>query len=58
MITDEEKNELLPKRLVNYIHNIGVRALDHLADNFAEPATAPEGAEAVPPSALQSLIGQ
>jgi hypothetical protein len=24
---------VLPKRLVNYIHDMGVRALDHLADN-------------------------
>jgi len=56
--TEEAKDKLLPKRVVDYIHNIGVRALDHLADNFAEPAPAPEGAEPAPPNALQSLIGQ
>lgn len=53
---DTEK--LLPKRVVDYIHNIGVRALDHLAENFAAPPPAPEGAEPVPPSALQALIDQ
>lgn len=53
---DTEK--LLPKRVVDYIHNIGVRALDHLADNFAAPPPAPEGAEPAPPTALQSLIEQ
>lgn len=53
---DTEK--LLPKRVVDYIHNIGVRALDHLAENFAAPSPAPEGAEPVPPSALQALIDQ
>jgi hypothetical protein len=53
---DTEK--LLPKRVVDYIHQIGVRALDHLADNFAVPPPAPEGAEPLPPNALQSLIDQ
>jgi len=53
---DTEK--LLPRRVVDYIHNIGVRALDHLADNFAAPAPAPEGAEPAPPNALQSLVEQ
>jgi hypothetical protein len=53
---DTEK--LLPKRVVDYIHQIGVRALDHLAENFAAPPPAPEGAEPTPPGALQSLIDQ
>lgn len=54
---DTEK--LLPKRVVDYIHNIGVRALDHLAENFAAPPPpASEGAEPVPPSALQALVDQ
>ena len=53
-----DTDKLLPKRLVDYIHQIGVRALDHLADNFNAPAPppAPEGADPVPPTALQSLI--
>ncbi len=28
-----EAETVLPKRLVAYIHDVGVRALDHLADN-------------------------
>jgi hypothetical protein len=28
-----EPHDLLPKRVVNYIHDIGVRSLDHLADH-------------------------
>jgi hypothetical protein len=27
-----DQETVLPKRLVNYIHDVGVRALDHLAD--------------------------
>jgi hypothetical protein len=55
-----DTDKLLPKRVTDYIHHIGVKALDHLADNFAAPPppAAPEGAEPVPPNALQSLIEQ
>jgi len=44
-----ETQAVLPKRLVNYIHDTGVRALDSLADNFD-----PGAAE---PNALQTLVG-
>ena len=39
---------VLPKRLVNYIHETGVRALDNLADNVASDQ----------PQALQTLVNQ
>ncbi len=29
-----EPKELLPKRVVRYIHDMGVRSLDHLAETF------------------------
>ena len=29
----EQETTVLPKRLVNYIHDVGVRALDHLAES-------------------------
>ena len=41
----------LPKKLAGYIHDTGVRALDHLADNVA-PAADGESADA-----LQALVG-
>jgi len=41
-----EAKAVLPKRLVNYIHETGVRALDNLVDS------APQGQ----PAALQTLI--
>ena len=41
-----DQEAALPKRLVNYIHDIGVRALDHLADN--------ESGER--PKAVQALV--
>ena len=37
--------DLLPRRVVNYIHEIGVRALDHLANNIDTPA--PAGVESL-----------
>jgi hypothetical protein len=43
-------NAALPKKLAGYVHDIGVRALDHLADNVAPPG---EGAT---PDALQTLV--
>ena len=42
-----EPKAVLPKRLVNYIHETGVRALDNLSDH------APVGSE---PTALHTLI--
>ena len=42
-----EAKELLPKRLVRYIHETGVRSLDHLAENV----------EANGPAAVQTLVG-
>lgn len=42
-----EPKAVLPRRLVNYIHDTGVRALDNLAES------APQAGE---PSALQTLI--
>jgi len=50
---DSEK--LLPKRVVAYIHDMGVRALDHLAENFHAPAAVAGVAEAAP-SAIQTLV--
>jgi len=46
-----KEKQLLPKRVVNYIKEMGVRALDHLADNFTAPAT-----DAAAPNAVQTLI--
>lgn len=46
-----EPNKLLPKRVVDYIHEMGVRALDHLAENFE--SSVGEGAA---PDAVKTLI--
>ena len=50
----------LPKRVSNYIQDIGVRALDHLADHIevATPAAPPAGdsASTAPPNAIQGLV--
>lgn len=43
--------DALPKKLASYIHDTGLRALDHLADSTPQPE---EGAE---PDALQALLG-
>ncbi|MDP9360846.1 MAG: hypothetical protein M3P29_05275 [Acidobacteriota bacterium] len=54
-----EPHDLLPKRVANYIQDIGVRSLDHLADRFEAPvpAAAPEGEPAtVPANAIQALV--
>jgi hypothetical protein len=42
--------DALPKKLASYIHDTGLRALDHLAESVAQPE---EGAGA---DALQSLL--
>jgi hypothetical protein len=53
-------NDLLPKRVANYIQDIGIRSLDHLAEHFEAPASpaTPEGesASAAPASAIQTLV--
>ncbi len=51
--------DLLPKRVVNYIQDIGVRALDHLAAHIDSPppAATPEG-EPPPANATQTLVDQ
>jgi hypothetical protein len=55
-----EPQDLLPKRVADYIHDIGVRSLDHLADRFEAPAppATPEGenATAAPVTAIQTLV--
>jgi hypothetical protein len=54
-----EPNDL-PKRAARYIQDIGVRALDHLADHIevAAPAAPPEGEKAsiAPANAIQGLV--
>jgi hypothetical protein len=55
-----ESEKLLPKRVVDYIHEMGVRALDHLAED-AEPAVAPgpdAAGSVAAPTAVQTLIDQ
>ncbi len=52
---------MLPKRVVDYIHEMGVRALDHLADSSAEPPAAPgpdAAGSVAAPTAVQTLIDQ
>src|SRR6267143_766028 len=54
-----EPHDLLPKRVADYIHDIGVRSLDHLADHYQEPTppATPEGDNAsVPANAIQTLV--
>jgi hypothetical protein len=57
-----KQKDLLPKRVSDYIQEMGVRALDHLAAHFDSPppAVAPEGepAPAGPASATQTLVDQ
>lgn len=47
-----ETKDVLPRRVVRYIHEMGVRSLDHLAENFEPPGNA--DAE---PTGVQSLVG-
>ena len=44
-----DSETILPKRLVNYIHDMGIRALDHLAENVGPDMR---------PQAVQSLAEQ
>jgi hypothetical protein len=43
-----DTKDLLPKRVVGYIHEMGVRSLDHLAANFGDDS----------PEAVKTLVGQ
>ena len=56
-------DKLLPRRVVDYIHEMGVRALDHLADNVPPPPPAtpsaegePQPAEGTAPDAVATLV--
>ena len=53
-------NDLLPKRVANYIQDIGVRSLDHLAEHFSPspPVATPKGgtASVEPTNAIQTLV--
>jgi hypothetical protein len=52
-----KQEDLLPKRVINYINEIGVRSLDHLAERFqALPKDASEGAERLAVNAIQTLV--
>ena len=51
-----DSERLLPKRVVAYIHDMGVRALDHLAENFQAPAAPAGGAAEAAPNAIQTLV--
>jgi hypothetical protein len=54
----EQETAVLPKRLVNYIHDVGVRALDHLAESDKQEfvdKVATAVVEAVAASALLPL---
>jgi hypothetical protein len=50
-----DKKNLLPKRVIHYIHDVGVRSLDHLAQGLAAPLPA-EGEEPKSASAVQKLV--
>jgi hypothetical protein len=43
-----DTKDLLPKRVVGYIHEMGVRSLDHLAENFGDDS----------PDSVKTLVGQ
>jgi hypothetical protein len=47
--------QLLPKRVIAYIHDVGVRTLDDLAKNFEAPPAPPEGTS-VAPDAVHTLV--
>jgi hypothetical protein len=46
-----EAETVLPKRVVSYLHDVGVRALDHLADSVEHNGAGTEGA-------VYKLVGQ
>jgi hypothetical protein len=49
-----QPHDLLPKRVVKYIHEMGVRAMDQLADEVQPPQ--PEEGEAGGPNAVHTLV--
>ena len=52
-----KSENLLPKRLVGYIHEMGVRALDHLADTMERPLSPQaSGEQPASPGAVHALI--
>jgi hypothetical protein len=49
-----DAQNVLPKRVVDYIHDMGIRALDHLADNVKKSGS--PTAEGAAPSAVETLV--
>ena len=50
-----EAQNVLPKRVVDYIHDMGIRALDHLADTVKKSGS-PAAAEGAAPNAVETLV--
>lgn len=50
-----EAQNVLPKRVVDYIHDMGIRALDHLADTVKKSGSPPAG-EGAAPNAVETLV--
>lgn len=53
-----QSKNVLPQRVVDYIHEMGVRALDHLADQVdaPTPAKSKTAEESPSPGAVQALV--
>jgi hypothetical protein len=49
-----DAQKVLPKRVVDYIHDMGIRALDHLADSVKKSGS-PAG-KGVAPNAVETLV--
>jgi hypothetical protein len=49
-----DAQKVLPKRVVDYIHDMGIRALDHLADNVRKSGS--PDAEGAAPNAVDTLV--
>jgi hypothetical protein len=49
-----DAQNVLPKRVVDYIHDMGIRALDHLADNVKKSGS--PTAEGGAPNAVETLV--
>ena len=61
--TKVDTKKLLPRRVVGYIHEMGVRSLDHLADNFADDSPAAvktlvDHWKAMPAEAKEDFVGR